>query len=125
MGKILNFHLPADDAERASAFYRKVFDWEITPFPGSETPYLLVRSGPEDEPGIEGAIVARTNILKHPAPTIEVDDIDAKMAVLAMSGGRQGQVIDIPGVGRFGYAMDSEDNVIALLQRADSPDAPK
>ena len=34
-----------------------------------------------------------------------------------MKGGQQARVQDIPGLGRFGYAIDSEGNVIALLQR--------
>jgi predicted enzyme related to lactoylglutathione lyase len=29
-------------------------------------------------------------------------------------------VQDIPGIGRFGYAIDSEGNIIALLQRPES-----
>jgi predicted enzyme related to lactoylglutathione lyase len=47
-----------------------------------------------------------------------VDDIDGTMARLSVSGGQQGAVRDIAGTGRFGYAIDSEGNVIALLQRA-------
>jgi predicted enzyme related to lactoylglutathione lyase len=38
------------------------------------------------------------------------------MVVVATSGGQQGPVRDIPGIGRFGYAIDSEGNIIALLQ---------
>ena len=54
--------------------------------------------------------------MKAPTPTIEVDDIDQAMVVVATSGGQQGPVRDIPGIGRFGYAIDSEGNIIALLQ---------
>ena len=28
MGKIVNFHLPAEDVERAATFYREVFGWQ-------------------------------------------------------------------------------------------------
>jgi len=54
-------------------------------------------------------------------PTIEVDDIDQSMIAIVMKGGQQGRVQNIPGLGRFGYAIDSEGNVIALLQREASP----
>ena len=39
------------------------------------------------------------------------------MVTIVMKGGQQARVQDIPGLGRFGYAIDSEGNVIALLQR--------
>jgi predicted enzyme related to lactoylglutathione lyase len=60
-------------------------------------------------------------MIKAPVPTIEVDDIDQSMTAIAIKGGQQARVEDIPGLGRFGYAIDSEGNVIALLQREASP----
>jgi predicted enzyme related to lactoylglutathione lyase len=117
VGKVVNFHLPADDVERAATFYDEVFGWKFTPFAGSPVPYLVLDGGAEGA-GIPAAITARQSIVKAPTPTIEVDEIDQAMLAIAMKGGQQGQVQDIPGLGRFGYAIDSEGNVIALLQRA-------
>lgn len=118
MGKIVNFHLPADDVERAAEFYRQVFGWEFTPFPNSPVPYLVNDSadGPTGA-GIPAAITARQEIVKAPVPTIEVENIDQALITVVMQGGQQARVQEIPGVGRFGYAIDSEGNVIALLQR--------
>lgn len=117
MGKVINFHLPADDVERAAAFYRKVFAWEFTPYAGSGVPYLVHDGADGGGPGIPAAITARQESVKVPTPTIDVDDIDTAMIAVVMNGGQQGRVNDIPGVGRFGYAIDSEGNIIALLQR--------
>jgi len=116
MGKIVNFHLPADDVDRAATFYREVFGWEFAPFAGSPVPYL-VHEAAENGAGIPGAITRRQHIVKAPTPTIEVDAIDSVMLDIAMKGGQQGRVDDIPGLGRFGYAIDSEGNIIALLER--------
>ena len=118
MPKVVNFHLPADDVERASKFYRDVFGWEFTPYAGSPIPYL-VHDGTSQAngAGIPAAITARHEVVKAPTPTIEVDDIDATMADIAMNGGQQAAVHTIEGLGRFGYAIDSEGNIIALLQR--------
>jgi predicted enzyme related to lactoylglutathione lyase len=116
MGKIVNFHIPADDVERAATFYREIFGWEFAPFPNSPVPYL-VHDNPDGGAGIPAAITQRQEIVKAPTPTIEVDDIDQVMIDIAMKGGQQGGVQDIPGLGRFGYAIDSERNIIALLQR--------
>ena len=118
MGKVVNFHLPADDVERAAAFYRKVFGWEFIPYPNSPVPYLVNDSG--DGPGSAGipaAITARQEIVKAPVPTIEVENIDQALVAVVVEGGQQARVQEIPGLGRFAYAIDSEGNIIALLQR--------
>ena len=117
VAKIVNFHLPADDTERAATFYRDVFGWEFTAFPDSPVPYL-VHNGDVDGAGIPAAITRRQDIVKAPTPTIEVENIDQAMIDIAMKGGQQARVREIPGLGRFGYAVDSEGNIIALLQRA-------
>jgi len=114
--RIVNFHLPADDVTRAAEFYRAVFGWTFQPFPGSAVPYLVLDESAGGGAGIPAAITQRQDIVKAPTPTIEVDDIDQAMVVVATSGGQQGPVRDIPGIGRFGYAIDSEGNIIALLQ---------
>jgi predicted enzyme related to lactoylglutathione lyase len=118
VGKIVNFHLPAEDVDRAAAFYREVFGWEFVPFPGSPVPYLVHDGDADRGAGVPAAITSRAEPLKAPVPTIEVDDIDQSMIDVVMQGGQQARVQTIPGLGRFGYAIDSEGNVIALLQRA-------
>ncbi len=117
MGRIVNFHLPADDVERAATFYREVFGWEFVPFPGSPVPYLIHQFADGDGAGVPAAITQRQTVVKAPTPTIEVDNIDQAMTDIAMKGGQQARIEEIPGLGRFGYAIDSEGNVIALLQR--------
>jgi predicted enzyme related to lactoylglutathione lyase len=116
VGKIVNFHLPADDVDRAAKFYREVFGWEFVASEPSAVPYLVHSPGEHDGAGIPAAITRRQDIVKAPTPTIEVEHIDQAMIDIAMKGGQQGRVQDIPGIGRFGYAIDSEGNVIALLE---------
>jgi hypothetical protein len=117
VAKIVNFHIPADDVERAATFYREVFGWEFVPYPNSPVPYLVHEPHDDDGAGVPAAITQRQEIVKAPVPTFQVDDIDAAMTAIAMKGGQQARVRDIDGMGRFGYAIDSEGNVIALLQR--------
>ncbi|HZO92297.1 MAG TPA: VOC family protein [Candidatus Baltobacteraceae bacterium] len=116
MGKIVNFHLPADDVDRAAKFYRDVFGWEFVASVPSDVPYLVHSPGEDAGAGIPAAITRRQDVIKAPTPTIEVPHIDQAMLDIAMKGGQQGRVMDIPGIGRFGYAIDSEGNIIALLQ---------
>jgi uncharacterized protein len=115
--KIVNFHLPADDVDRAAAFYRDVFGWQFTPYPNAPVPYLVADG--ETGAGIPAAITLRQpEVIKAPVPTIDVENIDQALIDVVMHGGQQARVQEIPGVGRFAYAIDSEGNVIALLQRA-------
>jgi predicted enzyme related to lactoylglutathione lyase len=118
MGRIVNFHLPADDPERAAKFYEDVFGWSFMPHPDSPASYLVHDGAGADGAGIPAAITRRQDVVKVPVPTIEVEHIDQAMIEVATKGGQQGRVQDIPGIGRFGYAIDSEGNVIALIQRA-------
>ncbi|HEY0797711.1 MAG TPA: VOC family protein [Candidatus Baltobacteraceae bacterium] len=114
MGKVVNFHLPAADVQRALAFYRNVFGWSFAPLGDGSIPYYHASA---EGAGIEAAITVRSHEMTHPTPTIEVDDIDAAMARIVTLGGQQSSVRDVPGIGRFGYAKDSEGNIIALLER--------
>ena len=116
MPKIVNFHLPADDVERATAFYKDVFGWEFAAHPQAPDSYFVHDGVGDASAGIQAAITKRDTTVKAPVPTIEVQDIDQAMLDIALKGGRQARVETIPGIGRFGYAMDSEGNVIALLQ---------
>ncbi len=121
MGNVVNFHLPADDVERAAKFYHEVFGWRFQRAADSAVPYLVTVATAENGSGIPAAITQRQEIVKAPVPTIEVENIDQAMLDIAMKGGQQARVQDIPGLGRFGYAVDSEGNIIALIQRAAMP----
>ncbi len=94
-------------------------DGTSKPYAGSPVPYLVMRGDGRDGAGIPAAITTRQpDVISAPVPTIEVDNIDQAMVDIAMKGGQQARVQNIPGLGRFGYAIDSEGNIIALLQPA-------
>ena len=57
MNRPVHFEIPADDVERAVAFYQKTFGWTIKKWDGP-IPYWMVTTGPEDEGGINGGKVA-------------------------------------------------------------------
>lgn len=126
MGRVIHFEIHADDPERACGFYTGVFDWSITRW-GDEA-YWLASTGPDDEPGIHGAILPRPG----PRPeigdpivgaviTVQVDDLDASLARATELGGTLAlDKMPIPGVGTVAYVIDTEANVVGLLQ----PEAP-
>lgn len=115
MAKIVHFEIPADEPQRAAAFYHDVLGWEVTPF--GEQPYWLVRAGAEEEPGANGALVGREDLHQNPVLVAGVDNLDEVLDRVRASGGAVLQdKLPIPGVGWSAYARDSEGNTIGLFQ---------
>src|SRR5207247_1320231 len=51
------FEIPAENLERASAFYGGLFGWKIRPFPGMKDYWHIDTGGSDDSP--DGALMAR------------------------------------------------------------------
>ncbi len=123
-GKVVHFEVPFDDAERALAFYRDVFDWQITSMP--EMRYNLVSTGPAGEDGgptepgyIGGGMLSREDPVNSPVIVLAVDDIDATLQQVESHGGTT--VMPKQPVGEMGFAAyfrDSEGNTMGLWQDA-------
>jgi uncharacterized protein len=121
-GEVIHFEIPADDTERAYAFYRDAFGWEVQPMP--ELDYAFVTTTQVDERGrptqpgsINGGMVQRKPDRPHPVVALDVADIDATLARVAELGG--GTVTEKFAAGEMGWAAyfrDSEGNVVGLWQ---------
>jgi predicted enzyme related to lactoylglutathione lyase len=115
MSKVVHFEIPADDPERAVAFYREVLGWESSRF--GDIPYWLVQAGHGDEPGADGAISARDEIHRAPVVIASVEDIAAALARVRTNGGVIVQEqLPIPGMGWSAYFQDPEGNTVGLFQ---------
>lgn len=72
MPRVIHFEIPSDRPERAVHFYKEAFGWEIIKWEGP-VDYWLVTTGPDSEPGINGAIMkqieghAMTNTIGVPS----------------------------------------------------------
>lgn len=123
MAGVVHFEIPADDKERANAFYESAFGWNLSPM--QEMDYTIAITTPSDEqtgmpsaPGaINGALFPRTDNLRTPIITIDVEDIDAALAQVESAGGSVAQPKDaVPGMGYFAYFKDTEGNIMGLWQ---------
>ena len=121
--RVVHFEVPFDDADRARAFYRDVFDWQIQSVP--EMAYNLVSTGPvgdqgPTEPGyIGGGMLSRQVPVTAPVITLQVDDIDATLGVIEKHGGSvAGGKMPVGDMGFAAYFHDSEGNVMGLWQNA-------
>jgi uncharacterized protein len=123
-GKVVHFEIPADDVERAQAFYREAFGWRIDSMPDFN--YSMVGTTATDEAGrptepgaINGGMLPRQDPITSPVVTIDVDDIDAALARIEKLGGKT--VLARQAVGEMGfsaYFTDSEGNLLGLWQNA-------
>lgn len=112
---VVHFEIPADDPQRAIAFYQTVFGWEVTKFEGPWE-YWMVRTGSPDEPGMDGAIHPR-GAVRCTADTIKVGDIDEFILRVNDSGGKTiTEKQHYEGVGFVAGCEDSEGNIFGLVQ---------
>ena len=123
-GRVVHFEVPYSDGDRARAFYREAFGWNLMEMP--EMNYTMASTGPVDdqsmpsEPGfINGGMFERTEALRGPMLTIDVDDVDAALKTVESLGGKQvGEKLPVGDMGFAAYFEDPEGNVLGLWQTA-------
>lgn len=115
-GRVMWFTLPADDPKQAIAFYEKVFGWTIVKWEG-HFDYWRITTGPDDEPGINGAITPRMTHEQVTTDTIAVESLDDSLEQIVAAGGTITQPKQaIPGIGYIGYCTDTEGNLFGVIQ---------
>lgn len=124
MNRPIHFELHADDLERAKDFYAKVFGWGYEDY--SEVagePYWGVVTGPDEVPGINGAMMQRKAPLIEDNPvsaaviTIQVADYNHTDLAIAEAGGFVAVAKHaIPGMAWQGYYRDPEGNLFGIHQ---------
>lgn len=124
MDKVVHFHIPVDDMERAKEFYTKIFDWDIQETGYSE--YKLAKTVEIDDNGIpvepeaiNGALYVRESPEESPEITIEVSSIEDYLKKIEKSGGKiittKSPVKDL---GFYAEFRDTENNIVGLWEEA-------
>jgi predicted enzyme related to lactoylglutathione lyase len=124
MDAVVHFEIPVDDLGRAKQFYGSIFGWDLRDTPGMD--YTSVETTPVDEqqrpkdPGaINGGMFKRTSEVPFPVFTINVNAIDDSLKQVESAGGTVVKPTEeIPGMGSFAYAKDTEGNIFGLWQNA-------
>jgi predicted enzyme related to lactoylglutathione lyase len=121
MPRVVHFEIHAEQPERAVAFYRTVFGWEITKWEGPQD-YWLIKTGPDGTPGINGGLLRRQGAIDGQAViayvcTIDVPVLDEYVQKVTGYGGTIAMPrFAIPGIGWLAYAKDTEGNIFGMLQ---------
>ncbi len=122
MNRVIHFEIQADNIERAKKFYENALGWKISQMMTKEKggmDYWGVTTG-EGTPGINGGLYQRPTAgdkFYLYDCTIEVKDIDVAIAAVKANGGTiTKEKSEIPGVGLFAGAKDTEGNRFGLMQ---------
>ncbi|MBI5649582.1 MAG: VOC family protein [Chloroflexi bacterium] len=121
MARVVHFEIHADDLARAVKFYTDTFGWEFTKW-DAPVEYWLIKTGPANEPGIDGGMLKRNHPLDGKAITayictLDVASIDDSIAKVTRNGGQIALPKDvIPGVGWLAYGIDTEGNIFGMMQ---------
>jgi predicted enzyme related to lactoylglutathione lyase len=123
-GRVVHFEVPFDDGDRARAFYKDAFGWNIMSLP--DMGYTMVSTGPTtentgpSEPGyIGGGMMKREGFFRGPLITVDVDDIDAALAKIEELGGKTVRPRqEVGDMGFAAYFTDPEGNLTGLWQTA-------
>ena len=126
MSPVVHFEMPAKDNARASQFYSDAFGWNMVQLGQEMGDYLLAGTTPTDDkqmvttPGqINGGFFKFKDEEGYNAPhiVIQVENIDEAIEKVVKAGGTKlSEKMNIPGIGMYISAKDTEDNCIGLLQ---------
>jgi predicted enzyme related to lactoylglutathione lyase len=114
-GEINHIEFPADDTDRAKAFYAAVAGWEFGEMDGFPNYYMFRTSE-----GNGGAIGKRDESTGHILRIyITVDSIEAAVAAAEANGGKTKEPkSEIEGMGWFAVVIDPEGSEVGLFEGA-------
>ncbi|QCR31293.1 VOC family protein [Lysinibacillus sp. SGAir0095] len=115
MARVIGFELSSQDPGKAASFYGNVFGWEVSE---ANWDYWSVKTGAEDEVGIDGGISKGPSDFPHGTRIqIEVESIDDAITKAQENGAmvvRKKMVFD---EFYLAYLVDPVGNGIGLYQR--------
>jgi uncharacterized protein len=109
MGRaVVHFEIGCRDSARIQEFYKKLFDWKISPM----GPAAMIAA---EAPGIAGHITALGHEPhRYTIFYVDVDDVGAYLAKAESLGGKTlVPPVEIP-TGTFAWMLDPEGNTIGL-----------
>ena len=124
MPDIGHFMIPADNVDRARHFYASLLGWKIDPVKSPGNPavaamqYHDISTGKAREGTMNTGGLYKRHLQEPILDFVMVENIDALEAKVEKLGGKITMPKNaIPGVGKVVMILDTEGNVIGLLER--------
>jgi hypothetical protein len=120
MSRVVHFEIHAEDPKRAIQFYEKALGWSFSQWGNQD--YWLIKTGIENEPGIDGGLLPRRGTIDGQAVTAYVCTVDTKELdktvkhIQSLGGYIALEKQAVPGVGWLAYCKDTEGNIFGLMQ---------
>ena len=112
---IVWFEIPADNPERAKAFYTNLFGWKINAFPGGGDYWHIDTGGADDTP--DGALKRRQRPQEPIIDYVSVDSVDKYADKTAKLGGKICMAkTAVPQMGYFAICQDTEGNAFGIWE---------
>ncbi len=119
----IHFEYQTPDPASTMDFFSKILGWEFEGW--NDFPYWLTTTGPDDQPGINGAVMAAPDGKPQTVIIMDVPDITQALDDVNAAGGETVLPIqDIPGVGQSAYCRDPQGLLFGLFQSL-APDSPE
>ena len=119
MLRVVHFEIEAENPEKATKFYKKVFGWKIEKWKGP-IDYWLITTGTEKS-GIDGGLSRRTEAEPSTVNTIDVPSVDDYVKKIESNGGKIIRPkIAVPSVGWMAYFKDPEGNFWGIMESDES-----
>ncbi|MEX1255349.1 MAG: VOC family protein [Dehalococcoidia bacterium] len=112
---VVHFQILAKDRATIEAFYREMFDWDITAPEGAPIATIPPGKGPPVE-GVGGTIL-QSDRAPAVAVYIQVADLRASLKKAEELGGKAlTEPMDVPGRPTIAHVEDPEGNLVGLVQ---------
>ena len=133
---VVHFEMGYNDKDRMVKFYQDVFHWNLKPMGPEMGNYVVAQTTATDDNNmvqtkgaINGGFYQKTDdpLSQAPSVVVSVDDVHAAMEDIKQAGGEILGVLDpngqrtmepqnIPGVGLWMSAKDTEGNRFSIIQ---------
>lgn len=117
--QIVHTEIPADDIERARAFWEPLFGWSFQAFPG-QFEYHMTRISDQAGAALTNMEPGKKGLRSY----FDVDDINAGVARVRELGGEANDPAPVPNMGWFATCRDPHGNEFGLWQNDPSAPAP-
>ena len=111
-GEIVHIEFPAENADRAAAFWNGVFGWSFGASQMEGFDYRMAQTGPS----AGAAVFPSEERSGFPNFYFDTPDIEGSIAKVREHGGEAGEKSPVPGHGWFAACKDSEGNAFHLWQ---------